>query len=107
MDNYYHLVIETHDGNLSQGMRQLNGIYTQNYLKRHEGMKDVPRSQRLIGRPVFKELWKDVKEKDKGMRNQKIREVVEMNGYSLKEVAEHVKLHYSTVSRIVSGKRAK
>lgn len=31
MDNHYHLVIETPDGNLSAGMRQLNGIYTQKY----------------------------------------------------------------------------
>ena len=29
MDNHYHLVIETPDGNLSRGMRQLNGVYTQ------------------------------------------------------------------------------
>jgi putative transposase len=35
MDNHYHLVIETPDGNLSKGMRQLNGVYTQAYNKRH------------------------------------------------------------------------
>lgn len=35
MDNHYHLVIETPDGNLSKGMRQLNGIYTQSYNKQH------------------------------------------------------------------------
>jgi len=29
MDNHYHLLIETPDGNLSRGMRQLNGVYTQ------------------------------------------------------------------------------
>jgi len=29
MGNHYHLVIETSDGNLSKGMRQLNGVYTQ------------------------------------------------------------------------------
>jgi len=28
MDNHYHLLIETPDGNLSKGMRQLNGRYT-------------------------------------------------------------------------------
>jgi putative transposase len=28
-DNHYHLLIETPDGNLGQGMRQLNGVYTQ------------------------------------------------------------------------------
>ena len=29
MDNPYHIVIETVDANLSAGMRQLNGVYTQ------------------------------------------------------------------------------
>ncbi len=31
MDNHYHLILETPEGNLSRGMRQLNGIYTQKY----------------------------------------------------------------------------
>jgi len=35
MGNHYHLVIETPDGNLSKGMRQLNGVYTQFYNRRH------------------------------------------------------------------------
>ena len=35
MNNHYHLVIETPDGNLSKGMRQLNGVYTQAYNRRH------------------------------------------------------------------------
>src|SRR2546426_7832479 len=35
MNNHYHLVIETPDGNLSKGMRQLNGVYTQAFNKRH------------------------------------------------------------------------
>ena len=29
MTNHYHTVVETPEGNLSQGMRQLNGVYTQ------------------------------------------------------------------------------
>jgi REP-associated tyrosine transposase len=33
--HHYHLVIETPDGNLSKGMRQLNGIYTQAFNRRH------------------------------------------------------------------------
>jgi REP element-mobilizing transposase RayT len=36
MDNHYHLLIDTPDGNLSIGMRQLNGIYTQRFNKRHD-----------------------------------------------------------------------
>src|SRR5215469_5219135 len=35
MDNHYHLVIETPDANLSKGMRQLNGVYTQAFNRRH------------------------------------------------------------------------
>lgn len=31
MDNHYHLLIETPDSNLSKGMRQLNGMYTQTF----------------------------------------------------------------------------
>lgn len=36
MDNHYHLLIETPDGNLSTGMRQLGGIYTQRFNRRHD-----------------------------------------------------------------------
>ncbi|MEK6749131.1 MAG: transposase [Pseudomonadota bacterium] len=35
MTNHYHLVVETPDGNLSKGMRQLNGMYTQASNRRH------------------------------------------------------------------------
>jgi REP-associated tyrosine transposase len=36
MNNHYHLIVETPDGNLSAGMRQLNGVYTQAFNKRHK-----------------------------------------------------------------------
>jgi putative transposase len=35
MGNHYHLVIGTPEGNLSKGMRQLNGVYTQISNRRH------------------------------------------------------------------------
>ncbi len=35
MGNHYHLLIETPDGNLAIGMRQLNGVYTQRFNSRH------------------------------------------------------------------------
>ena len=35
MTNHYHLLIETPDGNLAIGMRQLNGVYTQLFNKHH------------------------------------------------------------------------
>jgi len=36
MTNHYHLVIETPEPNLALGMRQLNGVYTQRFNRRHE-----------------------------------------------------------------------
>jgi len=35
MENHYHLLIETPNGNLSKGMRELNGVYTQGYNQRY------------------------------------------------------------------------
>jgi hypothetical protein len=35
MTNHYHLLVETVEANLSQGMRQLNGVYTQHFNRRH------------------------------------------------------------------------
>lgn len=36
MGNHYHLLLETPDPNLSRGMRQLNGIYTQGFNRCHK-----------------------------------------------------------------------
>jgi REP element-mobilizing transposase RayT len=35
MDNHYHLLVETPQANLSRGMRQLNGVYTQAFNRAH------------------------------------------------------------------------
>jgi REP element-mobilizing transposase RayT len=35
MGNHYHLLVETVDGNLSGGMRQLNSVYAQHFNRRH------------------------------------------------------------------------
>ena len=36
MSNHYHLVVETPEANLSKGMRQLNGVYTQRFNRSHQ-----------------------------------------------------------------------
>ena len=41
MGNHYHLVVETVDGNLSLGMRYLNGVYTQRFNRRHDRVGHV------------------------------------------------------------------
>src|SRR3990167_2001233 len=41
MTNHYHIVIETIEGNLSKGMRHLNGVYTQNFNRHHHRVGHV------------------------------------------------------------------
>jgi REP-associated tyrosine transposase len=224
MDNHYHLVIETPDGNLSKGMRQLNGVYTQAFNRCHrrvghlfqgrfkgilvqkdshflevcryvvlnpvrakavkhprewawssyratagqcaiprcltvnellshfghrqstgqekyreyvsegiggvpiwenleaqsllglegfaEALKDhvagrqklreVPKAQRLMGRVSLKKLFEE-SGGGKAKRDRRIAEAVYHHGYSQIEVARHLELHYSTVSRLIKS----
>lgn len=228
MDNHYHLVIETPEGNLSRGMRQLNGIYTQAYNHSHrrvghlfqgrykailvdkeshflevcryvvlnpvrakltedagkwrwssyggtagltkphtalatdwvlgqfeerkataqkryqkfvkdgiggesihevviaqsllgredfveklvghvhgyEKVKEIPKGQRYLGRPSLVNLFK-IPMKGKERRDRKIAEAVEKHGYRQREVAGHLGMHYSTISKIVASPRSK
>jgi len=41
MNNHYHLLIETPEANLARGMRQLNGVYTQRFNRRHQRVGHV------------------------------------------------------------------
>ncbi|WP_040725099.1 transposase [Thiomicrorhabdus sp. Kp2] len=41
MSNHYHLLVETPDGNLSKGMRHLNGVYTQRFNRTHNRVGHV------------------------------------------------------------------
>mgnify|MGYP002664125683 CR=1 FL=1 len=41
MSNHYHFVVETIEGNLSQGMRHLNGVYTQHVNRAHQRVGHV------------------------------------------------------------------
>ena len=223
MDNHYHLLVETPEANLSSGMRQLNGIYTQRYNKRHkqvghvfqgrykailvdkdnyllelcryivlnpvraklveapehwqwgsyrataglikppefltvdwilgmfgpnrrtaqnqyqrfvregmggkppwddlkgqvflggagfvkqlkdllqekENIKEISRSQRYVGRPLLEEIFADVNELTRGAKNEKIYAAHVNYGYTLKEIADLLGIHYATVSRAV------
>ena len=41
LDNHYHAIIETPDANLSLGMRQLNGVYTQAFNRTYQRVGHV------------------------------------------------------------------
>ena len=56
MDNHYHLLVETPQANLSRGMRELNGVYTQAFNRRHARVGHVLQG-RFKGLLVDKDVY--------------------------------------------------
>ena len=65
-----------------------------------ERIQEIPRRQRLIGRPRLKDLFESEGQQG-AKRDRMILKAVNEYGYSQVEVARHLRLHYSTLSRIV------
>jgi putative transposase len=71
-------------------------------VKGHEDVKEIPRQQRYVGRPPLSEIVK--KPGDRRERTKSVQKAVIEYGYTLKEVADYLGIHYSTVSRAVGRK---
>ena len=75
-------------------------------LEPNRELNGVPRYQRHADRSPLSKLFKGVSRLGLVERNALIRKAVFEHGYSQAEIASHLGLHYSTVSRIVGrGKR--
>ncbi|MBM3791881.1 MAG: hypothetical protein FJW35_16230 [Acidobacteria bacterium] len=70
-----------------------------NRLGGREGLEEVPRAQRQVGRPTLSELWGKGEVKDKATRDRFIYRACVDHGYRLKDVAEFLGVHYTTVSK--------
>ena len=62
-------------------------------------LKDVPRVQRFAARPMLREIFAGCKERRD--RNARIRKAHVDHGYTMTEIADHLKLHVMTISRAV------
>jgi len=64
-------------------------------------MGEIPRRQRYVGRKSLNDLFSGAACKSLKRRNGRIRKAVLEHGYSQKEVADYLGLHYSVISRVV------
>lgn len=64
-----------------------------------EPIKEIPRQQRYANRPSLTEIFKEVKIKDKKARDREIGTAHINYGYTLKEIADHLGIHYTTASK--------
>jgi REP element-mobilizing transposase RayT len=73
------------------------------YARGYEEVKEIPKVQRYLNRPSLNEIFENT-EGEKRKRNRGIAEAVKRWGYSEKEIADYLRLHYSTVSRLIGRK---
>ena len=64
---------------------------------------EVPRVQRFAGRPDIAAILAELDISLKSERNRMIRIACEEYGYTMTEVARHLGLHYSTVSKVLKS----
>ncbi len=74
------------------------------YVKGHRDIREIPKNQRYLKRPGLEEIFSDKVRKNKLTRDRKISEAIEKYGYSQKDIADNLGLHYSTISRLIAGK---
>jgi putative transposase len=67
--------------------------------------REFPREERLAHREPLDALFPPAVTTDRMRRNERIRELARSGPYTAAEVARHLGLHYSTVSRIVGAGR--
>lgn len=73
------------------------------YVKGQRDIQEIPKSQRFVNRPGLADIFTK-KTKSRTDRNKKIREAVERHGYSQREIADHLGMHYSSISRLMRAK---
>jgi REP element-mobilizing transposase RayT len=69
------------------------------HLKKHRDIPEIPRSQRYATRPVLEALLPADSGEDLRKLKRRLSEAVEKHGYRQSELARHVGVHYSTISR--------
>jgi REP element-mobilizing transposase RayT len=72
------------------------------YVKEYKKIEDIPKRQRFIDRPPLQEIFRDIEISEKKRRNRKIVEAIEKYGYSQREIARHLKMHYASISRLMN-----
>lgn len=80
-------------------------VSMQKLLGEKKRIGEIPRVQRYPGRPSLQELFESIVSKQD--RNRKIAMAHFEHGYTLKQIADSLGIHYTTVSKVIKVDRAK
>ncbi|MEF9475114.1 MAG: helix-turn-helix domain-containing protein [Candidatus Mariimomonas ferrooxydans] len=70
------------------------------YVKGYKEIQDIPKEQRYIDRPKLQDIFSDKELSEKKKRNKKIFEAIDRYGYSQREIARYLGMHYASISRL-------
>ena len=76
-------------------------------LEKKGRLGEIPKVQRYADRPKLEELFLPGVILKKPKRNQTIYAAHIHHGYSLKEIGDHLQIHYTTVSKVIKEERLK
>lgn len=76
-----------------------------NYLTGKEHIPEISKRQRFINRTILEKIFTKEVLQSKDARDERIIEAVEQYGYSQKQIADYLGLHFASVSRIMRMKK--
>nr|WP_208599535.1 hypothetical protein [Desulfospira joergensenii] len=77
--------------------------FIQSIKSKNEDIKEVPKVQRYATRIRLENLFRDIKNKQH--RNEKVWMAYARYGYTMKEIADYLSIHYTTVSKIINQRK--
>ena len=78
--------------------------WIEDHLRDKKEVPEIPKSQRYMNRLILGTLFGEEVIGDKRRRDKRIVEALEAFGYSQREVADYLGMHFSSISRIMRQK---
>jgi hypothetical protein len=74
------------------------------YVGARKQIPEIAKSQRFMNRPPLRDIFRSEVLRDKRKRDKGIGEAVFEHGYTQREVADHLGIHFTSVSRMLRAK---
>ena len=74
------------------------------YVKGRKQIPELAKNQRFMNKPPLSDIFKSEVLRDKRKRDKSIGEAVFEHGYTQREVADHLRIHFTSASRILRAK---
>jgi len=71
------------------------------YLQGYREIPEISKEQRFLNRPSLEDLFGKRALQDRKRRDKRIQEAVQRHGYRQREVADHIGMHFTSISRIL------